>query len=386
MANINFAAYVGKSFSTCNGMVKYTIVSVDGNTIDTLFTGAGRDAISVKMKAEDANKLFASGNAKWEDASTETTEDAPKSEQPKAEQPKSTKKSTKKTLKAKRVEIPEAEVIDDEDKDEHEATTEDTKDTKAEAVDDAPMADDEFSKLMQSINNICATTTDSTEDASTEDTEDTEEADAEEVEDTEEAPNTEPKSTKGTKKSSDKYVYAEYTTKRGKTAPKIMGFDGTEDTYTEAMLYGGAKSWEYAKVGGKKVKAYTVIFGSRWCEAAKQMVIQLNNGGDLDDMQEISLTYRQAMESERKAQKEEYLAKKEERAKAKAAKASTKSAESAKSAAKGAATSEKVYTKAEVEEKIRSAFAAFFGATIPDKSKVAQYMGYAEPIIKAVAA
>lgn len=207
--------------------------------------------------------------------------------------------------------------------------------------------------------------------ADTTDEDSVEEVNAEDIEDAEPAPKHEPEpkkkpaakkpaakkpTAKGETKSG-KYVYGEYTTKRGKTAPKIMGFSEDEPVYQNAALIGGAKSWEFVKVGGKKIKAYTVIFGTRWCDCARQLTAALNEGADIEELQEIADTAKEALDTARAAQKEEYLEKKAERQAAKEAKAKS-DAKSAKAAAKEATCkAERVYTEAEVKTRIRNAFA-----------------------------
>lgn len=202
------------------------------------------------------------------------------------------------------------------------------------------------------------------------DEESVEEVNVEDVEDAEPASKPEPKpkkkpaAKKPTAKSepksapkSGKYVYGEYTTKRGKTAPKIMGFSEDEPVYQNAALIGGAKSWEFVKVGGKKMKAYTVIFGTRWCDCARQLTNALNEGAGIEELQEIAETAKEALDTARAAQKEEYLEKKAERQATKEAKVKA-DAKSAKTAAKEAASKgEKMYTEAEVKTRIRNAFA-----------------------------
>lgn len=153
-----------------------------------------------------------------------------------------------------------------------------------------------------------------------------------------------------------RYAYGEYETKRGKTAPKVMGFAEDDEVYQNAALIGGAKSWEYVKVSGKKTKVFTIIFGTRWCDYAHQLVDALNRGADLEELEELAETAKAANDAARAAQKEEYFERKAKRQEEKSAKA-------AKNAAKGAAAKgEKMYTEAEVKERIRKAFEALANA------------------------
>ena len=216
-------------------------------------------------------------------------------------------------------------------------------------------------------------------DSKTSDAEDeVEEVDAEDVEEPETAPKPESKKKPTTKKKTTpksepkngQYVYAEYTTKMGKTAPKIMGFNENDYIYQNASSVGGAKSWEWVKVNGKKMKAFIVIFGTRWCDLAHQLVDALNEGASKDELLEIAETAKEAADTARAAQKEEYLEKKAKRQ-------AEASAKSAKSAAKTAAgNNEKLYTEAEVKARIRKAFKCLADAMHVDVKSL-------EPIIAA---
>ncbi len=183
------------------------------------------------------------------------------------------------------------------------------------------------------------------------------------------------------KKSSPKsgqYIYGEYETKRGKKAPKIMGFNEHDEMYQNAALIGGAKSCEFVKVNGKKMRVYTVIFGTRWCDLAHQLTDALNEGASMDELQDIADAAKEANDQVRAAQKEEYLEKKAERQTAKETKAKAASpSKSAKSVAKEAASKgEKLYTESEVKARIRKAFAVLADAMHVDVKSF-------EPVIEA---
>ena len=289
MANVkNFGAeIVGKAIVIGQTASKYVVVSVDGDNVHTMFYRTEGDApVPVPMTAQALSKMLASGKLHFEGAST--------------------------------VDAPEETVSDN---------TEDT------------------------------ATEDEVEEINTEDvTEEQEPSPVPEPKAKPEPKKPEPKrkpTSKSAPKStpkSGKYVYGEYKTKRDKIAPKIMGFSEDEYIYQNAALVGGAKSWEFVKVNGAKMKVYTIIFGTRWCDLAHQLVDALNEGASTDELLDIAETAKEAADTARAAQKEEYLEKKAERQAAKA---------KADAAAKTAASKgEKMYTEAEVKERIRNAFGA----------------------------
>ncbi len=315
MANVkNFGAeIVGKAIVIGQTTSKYVVVSVDGDNVQTKFYRTEGDApIPVPMTAQALSMMLASGKLHWEDANTGDVSEETVSDTP------------EKVVAENEVEEANAENVNEEQK-------------------PAPVSEPEPKKGPTAKKKP--------------------------------EPKSEPKSApKGTPKSGQ-YVYGEYKTKRDKIAPKIMGFNEDDYIYQNAALVGGAKSWEYVKVNGRKMKACIVIFGTRWCDLAHQLTNALNEGASTDELLEIAETAKEAMDKVRAAQKEEYLEKKAERQAAKAkAEASPKSA---KSAAKTAATSgDKLYTEAEVKARVRKAFTVLANAMNVDVKSF-------EPIIEA---
>lgn len=296
MANTkNFGAeIVGKAIVIGQTTSKYVVVSVDGDNVQTMFYRTEGDApVPVPMTAQALSKMLASGKLHFEGASTV---DAPE---------ENVSDNTEETAVEDEVEEINAEDVAEE----QESTPVPEPKAKPEPKKPEPKKKS--------------------------------------------TPKSAPKSTpkKG------KYVYGEYKTKRDKIAPKIMGFGEDEYIYQNAALVGGAKSWEFVKVNGAKMKVYTIIFGTRWCDLAHQLVDALNEGASTDELLDIAETAKEAADTARAAQKEEYLEKKAERQAAKAK--ADASAKTAKSAAKTAASKgEKMYTEAEVKERIRNAFGA----------------------------
>lgn len=324
MANVkNFGAeIVGKAIVIGQTTSKYVVVSVDGDNVQTMFYRTEGDTpVPVRMTAQALSKMLESGKLHIEGA---TTADAPE---------ETVSDNTEETSTEAAVEEASAENVDQE-----QGSAPEPEPKKKSMAKKNPEPKPEFKSESKS------------------------------------APKSAPK---GTPKSGQ-YVYGEYKTKRDKTAPKIMGFNEDDYIYQNAALIGGAKTWEYVKVNGRKLKVYTVIFGTRWCDLAHQLTNALNEGASTDELLEIAETAKEAMDTVRAAQKEEYLEKKAEHQAAKAkAEPSPKSAKSAKSAAKTAATSgEKLYTEAEVKARVRKAFTVLANAMNVDVKSF-------EPIIEA---
>lgn len=167
-----------------------------------------------------------------------------------------------------------------------------------------------------------------------------------------------PKTTKakGSSKGSSKgkYVFAAYTTKSGKTGGKILGFDPEDEIYQAGMQFHASKTWE--RKNGKRI--YALIFGPRYKDCAEAICEALNSGAGLNEVIAIADNTTEQNTQERAEKKAEYFAKKAERAERAAAKAAEAQGES-KAAGKKA---ERLYTEAEVKERIRKAFAALASA------------------------
>lgn len=154
--------------------------------------------------------------------------------------------------------------------------------------------------------------------------------------------------------SKGKYVFAAYTTKSGKTGGKILGFDPEDEIYQAGMQFHASKTWE--RKNGKRI--YALIFGPRYKDCAEAICEALNSGAGLDEVIAIADNTTEQNTQERAEKKAEYFAKKAERAERAAAKAAEAQGES-KAAGKKA---ERLYTEAEVKERIRKAFAALASA------------------------
>ena len=348
MANVEInAALVGKVLVMGTGFATYTIQSVSDEKVETLFHSEGRPDIPIPMKRGDFEKLLASGNVHWQD---EDEDEQPKQEQPKAE-----------TTKAETKAEDEVEEVD------------------AEEVEDEPKAEPVKPKLRVVTGKIVQEKVREQpieDDTEAEEVEDEDEPVEEETEDEPKAeqPKSEPKRTKRTT-AKGKYFIVPYTTKKGKEAVKIAGFSEDDEIRARGGELHAAKTCE--RIKGKKY--YELMFGPRYSEAARAMCDALNAGTDFDELLEIVETNTEALAQKRAEQKAEYFEKKAEREKKRAekeaAKAETKSEPKAK-ATKAAAKGEKLYTEAEVKERIRNAFKALADAT---GGNVADF----EPLIEA---
>lgn len=135
-------------------------------------------------------------------------------------------------------------------------------------------------------------------------------------------------------------TYSTYTTKKGKTGAKIIGFSEQDAAYLAGPELHGAKVWEFDKAG-KRV--YCLLFSHRYAEAAKELCEALNAGKDIEECKAII----DACTEERAQKREEWKAKREEYNNAKAEEhKNTKKGKAAKS-------SGTVFT----EEQVRKMFA-----------------------------
>lgn len=299
MANNNFKAadLIGKVLVIGNNSAKYTIKSViDDEKVNAIFTRPGMPDIAMPMAIASIREMLNKNMAHFEGESVAESTDAPKQEQPKAEQPKK-----QRTTRIKAEPKPEEPTANFEDVDE-----------------DAPEQPTEAPK-----------------------------------------PKAEhPKATKGkTAKgaSNGKYVFAAYTTKSGKTGGKILGFDPEDEIYQAGMQFHASKTWE--RNNGKRV--YALIFGPRYKDCAEAICEALNSGAGLDEVIAIADNTTEQNAQERAEKKAEYFAKKAERAERAKEKAAEAQGTTASAGSKGAGTKgERLYTEAEVKERIRKAFAA----------------------------
>lgn len=304
MANKNFKAadLIGKVLVIGNNSAKYTIKSViDDEKVNAIFTRPGMPDIAMPMAIASIREMLNKNMAHFEGESVAESADAPKQEQPKAEQPKK-----QRATRIKAEPKPEEPTANFEDVDE-----------------DAPVQPEEAPKPKAE----------------------------------------QPKTTKakGASKgaSKGKYVFDSYTTKSGKTGGKILGFDPDDEIYQAGMQFHASKTWE--RKNGKRI--YALIFGPRYKDCAEAICEALNSGAGLDEVIAIADNTTEQNAQERAEKKAEYLAKKQERAERAKEKAAEAQGTTASTGSKGAGTKgERLYTEAEVKERIRKAFAALANA------------------------
>lgn len=136
-----------------------------------------------------------------------------------------------------------------------------------------------------------------------------------------------------------------------------MGFDPEDEIYQAGMQFHASKTWE--RKNGKRI--YALIFGPRYKDCAEAICEALNSGAGLDEVIAIADNTTEQNTQERAEKKAEYFAKKAERAERAAAKAAEAQSETSESKAAGK-KAERLYTEAEVKERIRKAFAALASA------------------------
>lgn len=307
MANNNFKAadLIGKVLVIGNNSAKYTIKSViDDEKVNAIFTREGMPDIAMPMALTSIREMLNKNMAHFEGESAAESADAPKQERPKAEQPKKVRTRVKSEPKTE----------------EPAANFEDVDEDAPEQPEDAPKPKTEQPKAEQ-------------------------------------PKTTKAKTAKGASKG--KYVFASYTTKSGKTGGKILGFDPEDEIYQAGMQFHASKTWE--RKNGKRV--YALIFGPRYKDCAEAICEALNSGAGLDEVIAIADNTTEQNAQERAEKKAEYFAKKAERAERAAAKAAEAQGATASTGSKGASVKgERLYTEAEVKERIRKAFAALAAA------------------------
>ena len=150
--------------------------------------------------------------------------------------------------------------------------------------------------------------------------------------------------------------YETYTTKKGKTGAKIVGFNETDAAYLAGPELHGSKAWENDKQGNK---TFCLLFSHRYAKAAEDVCKALNAGKSVADCQAII----DGATEERAQRREEWRQKRAERDNA-----TTNEGEAT-------AKTERLYTEAEV----RKAFATLAEASGVDVKEF-------EPIIEAMRA
>ena len=122
--------------------------------------------------------------------------------------------------------------------------------------------------------------------------------------------------------------YETYTTKKGKTGAKIVGFNETDAAYLAGPELHGSATYERDKDGNK---TFCLLFSHRYAEAAKEVCDALNAGKSVADCQAIV----DKATEERARQRDEWKQKREERK------------------ANAGASKGKTYTEAEVADLIK---------------------------------
>lgn len=302
MANKNFKAadLIGKVLVIGNNAAKYVIVSaIDDEKVNTVFKRDGMPDLSMPMAIASIREMLNKNMAHFEGESAAETADAPKQEQPKAEQPKKVRIREKSKPKTEQPA----------------ANFEDVDEDAPVQPEEAPKPKAEQPKTTKTKTAKCA--------------------------------------------SKGKYVFASYTTKSGKTGGKILGFDPEDEIYQACMQFHASKTWE--RKNGKRI--YALIFGPRYKDCAEAICEALNSGAGLDEVIAIADNTTEQNAQERAEKKAEYFAKKAERAERAKEKAAEAQGTTASTGSKGASTKgEKLYTEAEVKERIRKAFAALAAA------------------------
>lgn len=164
--------------------------------------------------------------------------------------------------------------------------------------------------------------------------------------------------------------YETYTTKKGKTGAKIVGFNETDAAYLAGPELHGSKAWENDKQGNK---TFCLLFSHRYAKAAEDVCKALNAGKSVADCQAII----DGCTEERALRREEWRARRDARDNAATtegeATAATENAEGVASDKRE--RSGKLYTETEV----RKAFATLADASGVDVKEF-------EPIIEAMRA
>ena len=305
--NFKDSDLIGKELIVGNGVAKYIINSVEGDTWVCTFQRKDAEDLELHMKAASLLKMVETGKVRW--AEEPTTTEATKDE--------STESDTEGELDS------DVEEVDAEEIEEPKPTPKSAK-PKLRVVTGKIVKE----KVRQPI----------------EDEEPTEPEYDDEPEDEPEEEQPKPKAKARKRTAKGKYTFATYTTKRGKTAGKICGLSEDEPAYQRAGEIHASHTWE--RKDGKRV--YTLLFGPRYTDAAKEVCRALNEGADFDELLDIVETNTEALAQKRAEMKAEYLEKKAKREEERKAK-------TAKAAAKGA-KGEELYTEAQVKERIRNAF------------------------------
>lgn len=316
--NFKAADLIGKELIVGNGTAKYIINSVEGDTWMCTFQRKDAKDLELPMKAASLLKMVETGKVRWAEEPAGAKPETPKAGEP-------TEADTE-------GELDDVEEVDAEEIEEPKPTPKPAK-PKLRIVTGKIVKE----KVREAIE-------EAEDEEPTEPIDETEE-DEPETEPEEEVEETPKPKAKARKRAKGKYTFATYTTKRGKTAGKIQGLSEDEPAYQRAGEIHASHTWE--RKDGKRV--YTLLFGPRYTDAAKEVCRALNEGADFDELLDIVETNTEALAQKRAEMKAEYLEKKAKREEERKAK-------TAKAAAKGA-KGEELYTEEQVKERIRAAFA-----------------------------
>ena len=331
--NFKAADLIGKELIVGNGVAKYIIKSVEGDTWRCTFRRKDAKDRELPMKAASLLKMVETGQVKWAEA--------PTGAKPETAKPESTKDETAK---------PEPTKAEAESEDE----TDDIEEVDAEEIEEPkPKPKAAKPKLRVVTGKIVKEKVrEAVEEA--EDEEPTEPIEGEEPEtetetepEEEEVEETPKPKAKARKRAKGKYVYATYITHRGKPGAQITGFAPDDEAYKRARELHALASRE--RVNGKRV--YSIVFGPNFADAAKNMCDALNDGAGMDELLDIVDVNYKSLEQKWADKKAEYAEKKAKR------EAEKKAAKTAKAAAKGTSKGEELYTEEQVKARIRNAFA-----------------------------
>ena len=293
--NVNGADLIGKTIVVVNNdKIKYVIKSVEGDKLMTDFCMEGREPMACPVPMEQLTKMVDAGTWKIEDApdaeASDTETKTATAEEPTAE-PETT--ATEEVEEVEDVEPAMTVKMQPKDKAEEKVTQKAQKPQKA-----APKAE--------------------------------------------------------TPKADGRLRYETYTTKKGKTGAKIVGFREDDAAYLAGPDLHGSKVWEHDKQGNK---VYGLLFSHRYAKAAEDVCKALNKGKSVADCQAII----DGCTEERAQRREEWRQKRAERE------------SQANEQEQPKAKTEKLYTEAEV----RKAFKTLADASGMDVKEF-------EPIISAM--
>lgn len=331
--NFKAADLIGKELIVGNGVAKYIIKSVEGDTWRCIFHRDGVKDLELPMKAASLLKMVEEKRVQWAEEPTEAKTESTKDETAKPEDTNAAPTEAKAEGDAGDIEEVDAEEI------------EEPKPAKPKAA--KPKLRVVTGKIVkEKVREAIEEAEDEEPTEPIEDEDETEpETETETEEEVEETPKPKAKARKRATKG--RYVYATYITHRGKAGAQITGFTPDDEAYKRARDLHGLTSREW--VNGKRV--YSIVFGPNFADAAKNMCDALNDGAGMDELLDIVDVNYKSLEQKWAEKKAEYAEKKAKR------EAEKKAAKTAKAAAKGASKDEQLYTEAQVKERIRNAFA-----------------------------